>query len=190
VAPDFVPVVLGDHWSGAVPVVQILAWVGIVQALQSLNVDILMARDRTRTIFAFSIVLCATHLVSFSIGVQWGIIGVAVAYAIATTLVETMLTVLAARSLGVSPMVFVRAINGVFQATIGMCAVMEGIRMALLDTGVPTAGRLLLCVAAGGLVYIALCAWRVPEVTAEVRSLLNRRGGGGGLVPSAAAAES
>ena len=54
VAPDFVPVVLGDQWTAAVPVVQILAWVGIVQALQSLNMDILMARGRARTMFRFS----------------------------------------------------------------------------------------------------------------------------------------
>ena len=47
VAPDFVPVVLGSQWDNAVPVIQILAWVGILQALQSIDVDILMARDRT-----------------------------------------------------------------------------------------------------------------------------------------------
>ena len=62
VAPDFVPIVLGDHWSAVIPVVQILAWVGIVQALQSLQVDILMARGRGRTIFRFSIVMCAAHV--------------------------------------------------------------------------------------------------------------------------------
>ena len=38
------------------PVIQILAWVGIVQALQAINMDILMARGRTRTMFRFSIV--------------------------------------------------------------------------------------------------------------------------------------
>ena len=32
VAPDFVPVVLGDQWEAAVPVIQILAWVGALQA--------------------------------------------------------------------------------------------------------------------------------------------------------------
>ena len=37
------------------PVVQILAWVGIIQALQALNIDILMARGRTRTMFRFAI---------------------------------------------------------------------------------------------------------------------------------------
>ena len=39
------------------PVVQVLAWVGIIQAVQSLNYDVLMARDRTRTMFLFSLVL-------------------------------------------------------------------------------------------------------------------------------------
>ena len=41
------------------PVVQMLAWVGILQALQAINVDILMARDRTSTLFRYSIVLHA-----------------------------------------------------------------------------------------------------------------------------------
>ena len=54
--PDFVPLVLGDQWTEAVPVIQILAWVGIVQALQALNMDILMARGRSRTMFRFAIV--------------------------------------------------------------------------------------------------------------------------------------
>ena len=53
----------------------------------------------------------ATSL-AFAVGLQWGVIGVAVAYAISTTLVEPAQTVLAARALDVSPMVFVRAICG------------------------------------------------------------------------------
>ena len=117
VAPDFVPVVLGSQWKEAVPVVQILAWVGIIQAVQGLNYDVLMARGRARTMFRFSIVLTACHLAAFGVGLQWGVVGVAVGYAISTTLVEPIQTLLAARCLGVSPMVFVRALSGVVQAT-------------------------------------------------------------------------
>jgi O-antigen/teichoic acid export membrane protein len=190
VAPDFVPVVLGAHWTAAVPVVQILAWVGIVQALQSLNVDILMARDRTRTIFRFSLVLCTAHLIAFSIGLQWGVVGVAVAYAISTTLVEPVQTVLAARALGVSSMVFVRSLATVFQAAAGMCVVVLGVRIALVDAGVGPAARLVLCVGAGAIAYAALCAWRVPEVAQEVRAVLQRRGATAQPVAVAAAAES
>jgi O-antigen/teichoic acid export membrane protein len=175
VAPDFVPVVLGDHWKPAVPVVQILAWVGVVQALQSLSVDVLLARGRTRTIFRFSLVLTTCHLVAFSIGLNWGIVGVAAMYAASTTLIEPAQSVLAARALGVSPMVFFRALTGVFQAALGMCAIVLGTRLGLVDAGVEPAIRLAACTMVGFVAYVGLCAWRVPELAHEVRDLLRRR---------------
>jgi O-antigen/teichoic acid export membrane protein len=187
VAPDFVPVVLGDHWTSAVPVVQILAWVGIVQALQTLNSDILMARDRTRTMFRFSIVVCTAHLIAFSAGLHWGVVGVAAAYAISTTLVEPFQTVLAARALGVSPMVFFRSIGGVFQAALGMCAAVLALRLALADAGVDQLARLAICIAVGAVVYGGLCIWRVPELADEARALLRGRMPASRKLPSAVA---
>jgi polysaccharide transporter, PST family len=191
VAPDFVPVVLGDHWEAAVPVVQILAWVGIVQALQTLNSDILMARDRTRTMFRFSLLVTAAHLIAFSFGLQWGVVGVAVAYAISTTLVEPFQTVLAARALHVSPMVFFRSISGVFQAAAGMCAAVLLVRLGLEDAGVNQIARLLICIGTGAVVYGGLCLWRVPELAEEARNLVQRRlPASRKLAPAAAVAES
>jgi O-antigen/teichoic acid export membrane protein len=175
VAPDFVPLVLGRQWTSAVPVVQILAWVGIVQALQALNMDVLMARDRTRTMLRFSVVLTSCHLLAFAVGLHWGVVGVAVAYSISTTLIEPGQTILAARCLGVSPMVFVRAVWGVFQAGLGMCAAVLALRVLLIDAGVEPLPRLAACVITGAVVYAALCAWRVPEILAEVRDLRDRR---------------
>ena len=90
-----------------------------------------------------------------------------VAYAISTTLVEPAQTVLAARALNVSPMIFVRAISGVFQAAIGMCLAVLALRVALVDAGVAAELRLVVCILAGAVVYGALCLWRVPEVTAR-----------------------
>jgi O-antigen/teichoic acid export membrane protein len=176
VAPDFVPLVLGSHWEAAVPVVQILAWVGIVQAVQVINMDILLARGRSRTMFRFALAVTTAHLIAFAVGLQWGVIGVAVAYAISTTLVEPTQTVLAARALNVSPMIFVRAISGVFQAAIGMALAVLVLRGFLVESGVPAAGRLALCIVAGVVVYGLLCLWRAPELLAEVRDLLARRG--------------
>jgi O-antigen/teichoic acid export membrane protein len=175
VAPDFVPVVLGGQWGAAVPVVQILAWVGIVQALQTLNVDILMARGRTRTILRFSAVLCTAHVLAFVLGLHWGVVGVAAAYAVSTTFVEPIQTVLAARSLGASPMIFVRSVMGVFQAALGMCAVTVAVRFALLDAGVGPESRLLACIGVAAVTYVALLAWREAELVDEVRTLLRRR---------------
>jgi len=175
VAPDFVPLVLGNQWTEAVPVIQILAWVGIVQALQAINMDILLARGRSKTMFRFAIVATSCHMVAFGVGLEWGIVGVAVAYSVSTTLVEPAQTVLAARALHVSPLIFLRAIAGVFQAAIGMCLAVLALRVALVDAGVAAELRLLLCIVTGAAVYGALCLWRVPELAAEVRALLDRR---------------
>jgi O-antigen/teichoic acid export membrane protein len=191
VAPDFVPVVLGEQWKPAIPVIQILAWVGIVQALQSLSVDVLMARGWTRTIFRFSLVLTTCHLIAFAVGLQWGIIGVAAMYAVSTTLIEPAQSVLAARALGVSPMVFFRSLTGVFQAALGMCAVVLAVRLGLMDAGVGPTVRLVVCTAAGLVAYVGLCAWRVPELANEVRDLVRRRRAGRStrLAPQAATVE-
>src|SRR5829696_5678284 len=157
VAPDFVPVVLGDQWEESIPIVQALAWVGILQALQAVNVDILMARDRTATLFRYSIVFCTVHTLAFVIGLQWGVVGVAIAYAISSTLIEPVLTVLTSRCLGVSPWVFVRSVSGVSAAAAGMAVVMVAGRIALVDAGMPPAARLAILVVAGGATFVALC---------------------------------
>jgi O-antigen/teichoic acid export membrane protein len=184
VAPDFVPVVLGSQWEHAVPVVQVLAWVGIIQAVQALNYDVLLARGRARTMFRFSLVLTGCHLLAFTSGLHWGVVGVAVAYAISTTLVEPVQTLLAARCLGVSPMVFVRALSGVFQATVAMCAVVLALRAALVDAEIDQTLRLLACIAAGGVVFLPLCLWRVPELATEAHALLRRVRPGRALSPA------
>ena len=160
---------------------------GIIQAIQALNYDVLMARDRTRTMFLFSLFLTASHLVAFSVGLEWGVVGVAVAYAISTTLVEPFQTVLAARCLGVSPMVFFRALAGVFQAGFVMCAIVLAVRVSLVDAGVPPGAA---PVHLRGRRRARVRGLRAPEIAAEVRGVLRRRRGAAPpIAPAAAAAE-
>jgi O-antigen/teichoic acid export membrane protein len=175
VAPDFISVALGEQWMEAAPILQVLAWVGILQAIQSLNVDILMARDRTGLMFRFTAVFTTVQIAGFLVGINWGVMGLAVAFAITSTVIEPVLTVITARVIGVSPMIFFRAISGVFQAGAGMVAVLVLVRPALVEAGVPTGARLALLVALGAIVYLPLCAWRAPEVVRDTRSLLPAR---------------
>ncbi|MGH2840340.1 MAG: lipopolysaccharide biosynthesis protein [Solirubrobacteraceae bacterium] len=188
VAPDFVRVVLGERWDAAIPIIQVLAWVGILQAIQTVNVDILVARGRTATMFRYSLLFVAAHLTAFIVGLHWGVIGVAVAYAISSTLVEPVLTVLTARNIGVSPFVFVRAVAGVFQAAAVMAIVVLLGRFALVEAGLPAAPRLALLVILGLAVYVPMCLWRAPEILEEARSLRGRFGRRRVIVPPTAPA--
>jgi hypothetical protein len=86
VAPDFVPVVLGSKWNDAVPVMQVLAWVGLLQAVAWETQGVLTALGRARTITRYALVSATLTVTAFAIGVTQGIVAVAVAYAIVTTL--------------------------------------------------------------------------------------------------------
>jgi O-antigen/teichoic acid export membrane protein len=175
VSHDFVLVVLGERWEEMIPVLQILAWVGLLQSLQTLNSNILQALDRTGTLLRYSILFFVMHLTAFVVGLHWGIVGVAAGFAISTTLLEPVYTWLTARALGISPWRFAGAFAGVLQAAAAMVVVGLAGRLLLIEAGVPAGARLLLLIALGALVYAPVCAWRAPEVPAEVRGLRRRR---------------
>ncbi len=172
VAPDFVDVVLGQRWHEAAPLIQALAWVGVLQAIQVLNVDILQARGRTSVLFRYMVGFTIAHVIAFVIGLQWGVLGVAIAYAVSSTFVEPVLTYLTARELHVSPWLIPRALLGVAQATVLMVVVVAGTRLLLTDAGTAQLVRLMTCVAAGGVTYALAAWWRVPELRDEARTVL------------------
>jgi O-antigen/teichoic acid export membrane protein len=179
VAPDLVPVVFGDRWDDAVPLIQVLAWVGLLQSLQTLNTEILTARDKTATVFRFSLIFFAAHMTAFIVGLHWGVTGVAVAYAISSTLVEPIFTWMTARSLNMSMWKVVRSFSGVAQASILMAAACYEARELLVGAGVGELGRLVLVSALGIAVYAPLVLWRQPELRGELggayRRALRRR---------------
>jgi O-antigen/teichoic acid export membrane protein len=168
VAPDFVRVVLGAKWHPAVAVIQILAWVGMLQSLQSLNSSVLQARDRTKDLLRYAIIVCSASLTAFAIGLHWGLIGVAIAYAISSTIVEPYYTWLTARALGISVFRFPAALAGVAQATVCMAVAVFGLRTALVHAHTAPALRLLVIALAGAGLYAGLALWRVPEVRALI----------------------
>jgi O-antigen/teichoic acid export membrane protein len=175
VGPEFVQTVLGDKWMPAVAVIQVLCWVGLLQSLQRLNSSILQARDRTRDLLVYSIVVLVGGVAAFVAGLPWGIVGVATAYAVMSTIVEPYYTWLTARSLGISVLALPRALAGVAQATAGMALVVIPLRLGLVGAGVSAPGRLVILVLCGTLVYIPLALWRAPELRTAAASLRRRR---------------
>jgi hypothetical protein len=112
--------------------------------------------------------VCASSLTAFVIGLHWGLVGVAVAYAISSTLVEPYYSWVTARALGISVFAFPRALARVVQAVLGMVAVLALARVVLAGSGLGPAPRLVLLVLLGALAYVPLALWRVRELRALV----------------------
>lgn len=175
VASDFVDVVLGSRWSELTPLIQILVWVGIVQSLQTLSGEVLLALDRARTLLRFTFLWFLASVGSFVLGLQWGLLGLAVCYTVVTLLLEPLRTYLTTRALGISFWSFVRPFAGVAQATALMGVTLVAARAALVAEGVPAAARLVVLVLIGLAVYGAAFLWRAPEVADEIRRAVGRR---------------
>ena len=171
VAPDFVSVVLGERWHEATPVLRILAIVGLLQALQRLNGSVFMACDKTGTLFRFSLVAVAVNTAAFVVGLRWGIVGVAAAYATSTAAFQALYLRMTIRLLDVSLRTAARAIARVMAAAIAAAACAAIVRELLASAGGSAAARLAACVVVAGLAYVIACRWIAPDVLAEIRNL-------------------
>jgi O-antigen/teichoic acid export membrane protein len=177
VAPEFVQVVLGDRWDAAVPVIQILAWVGLMQSLQGLNSAIMQARDRAGTLLRCAVFTVGASLTAFVVGLQWGIVGVAAAYAIASTFTEPVYAWATMRTIGVPVRDYARNLAGVVAAALGMAACVLAVRWLVLPDDATAGVRLAAMMVTGVVTFVPLWAWRAPEVLAELRDLVARRRG-------------
>lgn len=174
-APQFIEVVLGDRWLPAAPVIQILAWVGLVQSIQQVNGSVLQAMDRTGIMLRFAVVTFILNMIAFVVGLQFGIVGVAAAYALVNAFTQPVYMLMTARVLGLGTRDIIRNLAGVIQAGVLLALTLVGIRLALTTVGLGPGQVLAVAAAAGAGVYAVALAWRAPEAMSEFRSLGNGR---------------
>ena len=174
VAPDFVPVVLGNKWHAAVPVLQLLSLAGVAQSLQTLNWSTVQSTGRAGVMLRLRLFSTPLTLAAFSLGLYWGVVGVAGLFAVARFIILGVSTVVTCRALGASVLRFVRHITPVTVMAVVMAVAVYFARIALVDAHVGNPVRLLALVLLGMVIYLALVMWRTPDLIGEVRQLLRR----------------
>jgi len=85
-ADPLIHAVFGAKWMGAVPLIRILAPIGMMQSVAATVGAIYQAKGRTDTLFRWGVFTGLLSVSAFLIGLHWGIIGVATAYAILSAL--------------------------------------------------------------------------------------------------------
>ncbi len=80
---DFIiNLMLGDGWGKAIPVFKIFALSGALQVILGIRGSVMVSRGLTRRYFWMVLVYAIVSILSFIIGIQFGIIGVAKAFVI------------------------------------------------------------------------------------------------------------
>lgn len=177
VAPDFVHVVLGSRWAAATKVLQVLAFVGLVQSLAILGRPMLLALDRTRTVFRLTVLDAVLTLPAFGIGLRWGINGVAACYAVATMPSQLLLFARCARTVDSSLGAVFASIRAPFLAAVAAAGVCWLGRNAIVTLHTPAGVRLVAVAATASLVYVSLVWLCARDVIETAQTLLVTRVG-------------
>ena len=75
----YVPVVFGEEWRPAIPVMILLCLSAIPRPIGESASELLKALGRTKTDFQWNILFSIVFMISIFIGLQWGVVGVAAA---------------------------------------------------------------------------------------------------------------
>ena len=177
IGQEFVIALFGAKWHAAITPLELLAPIGLLQALTALSQGILQSIGATRLLWRTMAVISAVSVASFAAGLPWGIDGVAVSYLIASLVAQPVFLHLTARSVGLKLVDVGHALFGLLQAGVGMAAIVLGVRQLLLAAGVGVSLRLVLLVLAGAAVYVPLVLWRAPEIRRELTEALRTRRG-------------
>lgn len=155
VAESFVLALFGPKWEAVVPVLQVLCLIGIKQPVSSTTGWIFKSQGRTDQMFYWNLVVSTATVLSFIIGVQWGVLGVAVGFTIRGYLLHYHGIVIPGRLIDLSFGDFHWNLVGIAGCSFGMMALVFGLGTVLP----PTWGhwlRLLVQVPFGMVVYWGL----------------------------------
>ncbi|MGZ4865551.1 MAG: MOP flippase family protein [Halobacteriota archaeon] len=156
-APQLVRVIYGPKWISAIPLVQILALTAMEQSI-GVNISwIFLSQGKTDVLLKVGIFVTSVVVVSFAIGLRWGVEGVAIAYTIASYLVAYPVFAITFRLIDMKVGYFLAKLRWIVLATLILGIIASLLQISLEKLGVTQDVIVLaLVTAASLLIYSAL----------------------------------
>ncbi len=169
-APELVPVLFGPQWGKSVPVMQVLALVGIVRSVNYLNSSTLTGLGKPKWRVVIVGVTTALTVTALLISVWFGIVAVAVATLIVAVLVAPLPYGAVHRLVPYSLARYLRGIALPLAASMALGITMLGVRRLMADRS--DLVTLLVAGASGFAVYVATLRIAARSLTDEALALV------------------
>jgi len=172
-AQPFVRVFLGPRWSPVVGLLLVFAPLGALQTLADPISLIYSTQGRTDLQFRWQIFASISYVLSFIVGLRWGIMGVATSYTIVWTVLMFPSFLIPFRLIGLSLKTFFLTLWPTTWCGLVMVTVAGSWLYSLRLLGLQNAGLQLVTTAViGAVVYTGLVLWRKPPVLYELSAVL------------------
>lgn len=174
IAPYAINTMLGEKWTGVIPIFQVLCILGIPQSIATNTGWIFLSQGRTDVRLKLQIGFSILFITSFIIGINWGAMGVAVCFAIANLLATPIQFHVAGKLVNMTFQNVVRAVAGIFSCAIGM-AVLVWVIGYILPNNWSHWTYLAIQVPVGIIVYVILIHIFQLKAYQEVRSIIREQ---------------
>lgn len=170
ISPEIVSVLFGGKWQPSEPVMEVLAFLGLFQALMVIQESVINSMGKPHWVFAMRSVMGIGCVAAFFAVWTGGIVAIALAYVLVSYLFLPVSVTMVARLTGASPWTYAKRIAGPMAAAATMYTAIEALK--LWTSGWAPALELGGLVVAGVLVYWTALKFLAPTLYGYAREML------------------
>ena len=164
VAPEMISAVYGSKWSPVVAILQVFCLVGAIQSVVYLTNTVQYSQGRTDISFKWNLLALALDAVAFFIGVRWGVMGVTLAYASLSLVLEPTIQGITNRLIGLGWREFLAPLRLQGAGAAVIVVLVLGFKLLVgYPLGLSPLVLLLLSIGLGGVAYAGLIFWKGRE---------------------------
>jgi PST family polysaccharide transporter len=175
-APELIALFLGPRWGPVVPVLRVLAPIGMLQSLTANTGHIYLATGSTRAMFRWGTLFSVVLVAGFVAGLPWGVMGVAAIYAVLSLLLIIPTLAIPFRLIGLPLTALWKSVQLIVVSTAAMAAVVAALRWVLVyQVKAPPLETFGSCVVMGAAFYFLFMYNRRSAVFRDVLTLAGPR---------------
>lgn len=172
-APELVLAIFGEEWAPSIPVMQILALIGILQAVLFFNGSVMRASGKPSWQFGIMLLTTICTVIGFLLVVRWGIVAVAASFVIVGYLLAPISFLAVRKLIDIDFKTYFGQFVAPFFASLIMLLVVVGLKYVIKDQGINLYLQLAIYVSAGGLTYFLVITLTARTLSRQVLELVS-----------------
>ncbi|HET9589259.1 MAG TPA: lipopolysaccharide biosynthesis protein, partial [Anaerolineales bacterium] len=172
-APELVPAVFGEKWAPSIPVMQVLALIGILQSVLFFNGSVIKASGKPAWQLGIMFLNAVGTVLGFLLAVRWGIVAVAASFVIVGYLLAPISYVAVRKLIQIDFRTYLSQFIPSLVASLLMVAVITVLKYFLKDQSLNMYLELSIYLLAGALTYVAVIGLLARHLYQETRELVS-----------------
>jgi O-antigen/teichoic acid export membrane protein len=172
-APELIPALFGDQWMASIPVMQVLALIGILQSVLTFNGSVIRASGKPSWELGIMLLNAVCSVTGFLIAVHWGIVAVAASFVIVGYLAAPVSYAAVRKLIQIDIKTYLGQYVAPLSASLIMVTVVMGLKQVLRQQDLNLYLQLFLYVTAGALTYLLVMVLIARSLSREVLGLVS-----------------